>query len=59
MMIHASPLAVFDHATVWYDEEGARVRHEGHVEMYENYVRLCGGVGSWVPRENVEQVLER
>lgn len=44
----------------WYfeGEEDSRVRHEGIIEIYPAWVRLVGGMGVWVPRENVEQIHE-
>ncbi|WP_173862796.1 hypothetical protein [Salinigranum rubrum] len=58
-MVHTFPIAVFPNAVAYYSEDGSQVCHEGRVELYEDYVRLCGGIGSWVPLENVEQVLEQ
>ncbi|ELZ94896.1 hypothetical protein C440_07467 [Haloferax mucosum ATCC BAA-1512] len=56
--VHPTPVAVIENGTAFY-YEGASARHEGRIEIYDDYVRLCGGPSStWVPRENVEQVLE-
>lgn len=58
MSMSADPLVETDNATCWYYEgpagEQSKVRHEGKVEVYENWVYL--GMGHWVPRERVEQV---
>jgi hypothetical protein len=69
------PIADFKDATVWYyegaavcpvrqpehPEESPRrpTKHEGHVELYDSWVRLGGINAHWVPREAVEGVSER
>jgi hypothetical protein len=56
--VHQTPITVIQNATVFYDEDGEQVRYEGKVELYEPYVRLASGLSTWVPREQVEQVIE-
>jgi hypothetical protein len=52
------PLTELQSAVVWYHEEGGRVKHEGHADLYPNWVRLGGGLSpSWVPRDRVEVVM--
>jgi hypothetical protein len=51
------PITELQSAVVWYHEEGGRVKHEGHADLYPNWVRLGGGIPSWVPRDRVEVVM--
>ncbi|SFR37243.1 hypothetical protein SAMN04487947_0580 [Halogeometricum rufum] len=60
-MVCGEPITVVTNGVAWYTDAGsdATVRHEGRIELYDAYVRLCDPVGaSWVPRENVEMVSE-
>ncbi|ELK44128.1 hypothetical protein D320_22114 [Haloferax sp. BAB-2207] len=59
--VHSTPVAVIEDGTAYHFEGDSdeTVRHEGRIVIYDHYVRLCGGpTSTWVPRENVEQVLE-
>jgi len=60
----SEPLVAIDDGIVWYfegEDRDHKIKHEGQIEVYPNWVRLGGGLGvpSWVPRERVEQVHER
>ncbi|WP_233509342.1 hypothetical protein [Haloferax sp. Atlit-48N] len=54
------PLKVIESGTAYYYEDADEsVRHEGRIEIYAHYIRLCGGpTTTWVPREQVQQVME-
>lgn len=57
---HQTPLTVIQNGVCYYYEENgdSTVRHEGTIEVYDNWVRLVGGMPTWVPRERVDQVHE-
>jgi hypothetical protein len=52
-------LSTLSSAVVWYHEEGGRVKHEGGVDIYSNWVKLHGPMSQWVPRERVEGVIRK
>ncbi|MFC7128456.1 hypothetical protein [Haloferax chudinovii] len=54
------PLKVIENGTAYYYEDADDpVRHEGRIEIYDHWVRLCGGPAmTWVPREKVQQVMQ-
>lgn len=55
------PIGTYENATVWYfegEERDIKCKHEGKVELYPSWVRLVTPIGTWVPRERVEQVHE-
>jgi len=55
-----SPIKEIDDGVAYYFDSGGSetTRHEGGIEIYENWVRFMDPIGTWVPRENIEQVHE-
>ncbi|WP_148414955.1 hypothetical protein [Haloferax sp. KTX1] len=56
----SNQIAAIENGTAYYYEDvDEPVRHEGRIEIYAHYIRLCGGpTTTWVPREKVQQVME-
>jgi hypothetical protein len=55
------PLREISDGVCWYFEDESKVRHEGRIEVHHGWVRLGDGLSipTWIPRENVQQVMER
>lgn len=51
-------IKTIENATVWYYDSGEETRYEGKMELHENWVKLCRPMATWVPRENVDMVME-
>ncbi len=48
------PIDEFDNGVVFLEDE----KHEGKIELYDDWVRVVGGIPAWFPRDRVEEVHE-
>ncbi len=49
------PIDEFANGVVFLPDE----RHEGQIELYDDWVRVVDGIPAWFPRDRVEEVHER
>jgi hypothetical protein len=40
------------------DAEDVKTKHEGEIEIYPGWVKLGRVQATWIPREDVEQILD-